>query len=129
MKCRHPKFGCPRIAQQISHAFGIEVNKGVVRRVLAVHFRPDQADSGPSWLTFIGHLKDGLRSVDLFRCESVGFGIFQPRRWAGARFCQRAGRGVSVQFAFGSYSSQVAEVEVAADVRNLRTHHQAAIRP
>ena len=26
---------------------------------------------GPSWLTFIGHLKDSLWSVDLFRCESV----------------------------------------------------------
>jgi len=26
---------------------------------------------GPSWLTLIGHLKDSLWSVDLFRCESV----------------------------------------------------------
>jgi putative transposase len=71
MKRRNPRFGCPRIAQQISHAFGIEVNKDVVRRVLVKHFRPDQSDSGPSWLTFIGHLKDGLWSVDLFRCESL----------------------------------------------------------
>ncbi len=71
MKRRNPKFGCPRIAQQISHAFGIEVDKDVVRRVLAVYFRPDQGDSGPSWLTFVGHLKDGLWSVDLFRCESL----------------------------------------------------------
>jgi putative transposase len=71
MKRRNPRFGCPRIAQQISHAFGIEVDKDVVRRVLAVYFRPDQGDSGPSWLTFVGHLKDGLWSVDLFRCESL----------------------------------------------------------
>jgi putative transposase len=71
MKRRNPKFGCPRIAQQICHAFGIEVDKDVVRRVLAVYFHPDQGDSGPSWLTFIGHLKDGLWSVDLFRCESL----------------------------------------------------------
>jgi len=30
-----------------------------------------QMVSGPSWLTFIGHLKDSLHSIDLFRCESV----------------------------------------------------------
>ena len=27
--------------------------------------------SGPSWLTFLGHAKDSLWSVDLFRCESA----------------------------------------------------------
>jgi hypothetical protein len=26
---------------------------------------------GPSWLSFIGHIKDSLWSVDLFRCESI----------------------------------------------------------
>jgi putative transposase len=26
---------------------------------------------GPSWLTFIGHMKGSLWSVDLFRCESI----------------------------------------------------------
>ena len=26
---------------------------------------------GPSWLTFLGNLKDSLWSVDLFRCESL----------------------------------------------------------
>jgi putative transposase len=26
---------------------------------------------GPSWLSFIGHLKDSLWSIDLFRCESA----------------------------------------------------------
>jgi putative transposase len=71
MKRRNPRFGCPRIAQQISHAFGIEINKDVVRRVLAKHFHPDHRDTGPSWLTFIGHIKDSLWSVDLFRCESI----------------------------------------------------------
>jgi hypothetical protein len=25
----------------------------------------------PSWLSFIGHMKDSLWSVDLFRCESI----------------------------------------------------------
>ena len=26
---------------------------------------------GPSWLTFLGHTKDSLWSLDLFRCESM----------------------------------------------------------
>ena len=35
-------------------------------------YRPGaDLDHGPSWLTFIGHMKDSLWSVDLFRCESV----------------------------------------------------------
>jgi putative transposase len=40
-KRRNPKFGCVRIAQQVAHAFGIEMDKDVVRRVLVKHFRPD----------------------------------------------------------------------------------------
>ena len=71
MKWRNPRFGCVRIAQQISHAFGIEIDKDVVRRVLAKHFRPAPGANGPSWLTFIGHLKDSLWSADLFRVESI----------------------------------------------------------
>ena len=55
MKRRNSRFGCPRIAQQISKAFGIEIDKDVVRRVLAKHYRPESGGSGPSWLTFIGH--------------------------------------------------------------------------
>src|SRR4029434_9786511 len=27
--------------------------------------------SGPSWLTLLGHAKDSLWSVDMFRCESA----------------------------------------------------------
>jgi len=71
MKRRNPRFGCPRIAQQIARAFGIDIDKDVVRRVLAQHFRPSPGDGGPSWLTFLGHMKDSLWSVDLFRCESI----------------------------------------------------------
>src|ERR1700738_1762786 len=37
MKRRNPKFGCVRIAQQITHAFGTEIDKDRVRRVLAKH--------------------------------------------------------------------------------------------
>ncbi len=71
MKPRNPRFGCPRIAQQIAHAFGIEIDKDVVRRVLAQYYRPNPGDGEPSWLTFLGHMKDSLSSVDLFRCESI----------------------------------------------------------
>jgi putative transposase len=70
-KRRNPRTGCPRIAQQIAHAFGIDIDKDIVRRVLAKHYRPEAGTDGPSWLSFIGHLKDSLWSVDLFRCESI----------------------------------------------------------
>jgi len=36
----------------------------------ARHYRPEKNFSGPSWLTFLGHIKDSLWSIDLFRCES-----------------------------------------------------------
>ena len=41
LKRRNPRFGYMRIAQQISHTFGVEIDKDVVRRVLAGHYRPD----------------------------------------------------------------------------------------
>jgi transposase InsO family protein len=71
MKRRNPRFGCVRIAQQIAHACGIEIDKDVVRRVLAQHYRPESGTDGPSWLTFIAQAKDSLWSLDLFRCESI----------------------------------------------------------
>ena len=71
MKHRNPKFGCVRIAQQFAHAFGIEVDKDVVRRVLAKHFRPEPGADGPSWLTLIAHAKASVWSVDLFDVEAV----------------------------------------------------------
>ena len=71
MKQRNPTWGCPRIAQQIALAFDIPIDKDVVRRILASHYRPAKNSGGPSWLTFIGHLKDSLWSLDLFRCKSA----------------------------------------------------------
>ena len=72
MKRRNPRWGCPRIAQQTSLAFGVEIDKDVVRRVLARYYRPGHSGSnGPSWLTLIAQSKDSLWSVDLFRCESI----------------------------------------------------------
>ena len=71
MKGRNPKFGYLRIAQQISYVFGVNLDKDVVRRVLAKHYRPALGADGPSWLNFIVQCNDSLWSVDLFRCESV----------------------------------------------------------
>lgn len=72
MKRRNPRFGNQRIAEQISHAFAVQIDRDVVRRVLARHYGSDHPDaSGPSWLTFIAQAKDSLWSVDLFRCESI----------------------------------------------------------
>ena len=71
MKQRNPRYGCPRIAQQINLAFGLDLDKDIVRRVLAVHYKPDPADRGPFGLTTLGHAKDSLWSVDLFRAESI----------------------------------------------------------
>jgi putative transposase len=71
LKRRNPKSGCVRIAQQISHAFSVDIDKDVVRRVLAKNYGPAPDAEGPSWLSFIAHCKDSLWSVDLFRCQSI----------------------------------------------------------
>jgi len=70
MKIRNPRFGARRIAMQITNIFGIEIDKNVVLRVLAKH-KSLPTGNGPSWLSFIGHMKDSLWSIDFFRCESI----------------------------------------------------------
>lgn len=71
LKRCNPRFGSPRVAQQINKAFGINIDKDVARRVLGAHYRPDPSEGRPSWLTFLGHTKDSLWSIDLFRRESI----------------------------------------------------------
>jgi transposase InsO family protein len=71
MKRRNPYFGCRKIAEQISSAFGIALNKDVVRRILARHYPPGLDGGATSWLAAIGHAKDRLWSGDLFRAESI----------------------------------------------------------
>lgn len=71
MKQRNPSWGGPRIAQQLALAFGVPINKGIVRRVLAKYYRPKPDSCGPSWLTFLGQAKDSLWSMDLLCCESA----------------------------------------------------------
>ena len=73
MKDKNPLIGYGRISMQIYKEFGIEISRFTVGRILRKHFRNDNPGKGegPSWLTFIGHMKDSLWSVDLFRCESI----------------------------------------------------------
>ncbi len=71
MKRRNPNFGYQRIADQMSLIFDIEIDKDVVRRVLARHYWRERGSNGPPWLTFLCHRKDSLWSVDIFRCESL----------------------------------------------------------
>jgi transposase len=55
MKRRNPRFGYMRIAQQIAHAFGVQIDKDVVRRVLAKHYRPDDSGTnGPEPTALLG---------------------------------------------------------------------------
>ncbi len=70
LKYRNPRMGYDRIAMQIYQAFGIQVDKHVVRRILIKHYKP-RYPGGPSWLTFLSQTKDSLWSIDLFRCESI----------------------------------------------------------
>jgi putative transposase len=43
MKQRNPSWGCPQIAQQVNLAFGVSIDKDIVRRILAEHYRPRPA--------------------------------------------------------------------------------------
>ena len=71
MKQRNAHFGCPRIAQQINKAFGVNIDKDVVRRVLAKHYRPKPFDGELSWLTFFRHTSESLCSIALFQRKSI----------------------------------------------------------
>ena len=71
MKRRNQQFGYGRIAMQIYKEFGIDISRFAVARILRQNFKKQPDNDGPSWLTFIGHAKDSLWSVDLFRCESI----------------------------------------------------------
>ena len=66
MKRRNPRFGCRKIAEQISRAFAIEINKDIVRRILIQHYRPGPGGDGPSWLTVIG-----TSELDLFAANHL----------------------------------------------------------
>jgi len=123
MKQRNHRWGCPRIAEQIALAFNLPIDKDVVRRILAHHYWPGRDAAGPSWLTFLGHMKDSLWSMDLFRCESatlrthwvlvvidqytrriIGFGI-QAGAVDGVALCRMFNRAIRGQGCMPKYLS------------------------
>src|SRR5207249_7482003 len=123
MKQRNPNWGCPRIAQQIALAFHVQIDKDVVRRILARHYRPGQDSDSPSWLTFLGHMKDSLWSMDVFRCESatlrshwilvvmdqytrriIGFGV-HAGKVDGVALCRMFNRAIRGQLRMPKYLS------------------------
>src|SRR5215813_1819166 len=74
MKRRNPTWGCPRIAQQITLAFGVDIDKDVVRRILGKHYGLESRSDGPSWLTFFGQAKD-IHDKDLSRENTYLLGL------------------------------------------------------
>jgi transposase InsO family protein len=73
MKQRNPRYGYRRIAMQVYQSFGINISYFSVGRILRKHHssKPRGNSDGPSWLTFIGNVTDGLWSVDFVKCESI----------------------------------------------------------
>jgi putative transposase len=71
MKQRNPNWGCPRIAQQIALVFHIQIDKDVVRRILAHHHSPEQDSGGPSWLTFLGPQRGRLAPEQIHTPKAV----------------------------------------------------------
>jgi hypothetical protein len=78
LKRRSPNWGCPRIAQQITLAFGVAIDKDVVRRILSVHYSPESGSGALHGSPFFatGRTVCGAAictAVNPQRCEPVGF--------------------------------------------------------
>jgi putative transposase len=111
MKQRNPGYGYRRISMQVSHAFGVSIDKDVVRRVLNKHFKTNPKNTGPSWLTFIGHMKDSLWSVDLFCCESIHL----KTHWVMAVMDQFTRRVIG----FSSHQGSVTGIDLCCMFNNI----------
>ncbi len=104
-----------------------------MRRVLAKRYGPDRPGvSGPSWLPFFAQTKDGLWSVDLFRCES----ILLRSHWvlvAIDAFSRRiVGFGIDSEYIDGSRwlaNLRVLGVEGIKSARYVPTSHPFVERP
>jgi len=69
MKQCNPRYGCPRIAQQVNLAFGLDIDKNVVRRILAVHYKPEPGNSGQDWPERISSDNDPLFQYDQWKAN------------------------------------------------------------
>ena len=65
-----PRADAQAIYERQRHA-DLAVDADARARILAVRYQPEPDSAGPSWLTVLGHTKDSLWSLDLFRCESA----------------------------------------------------------
>ena len=70
MKRRNPSFGYGRISMQIFETFGVAISRFAVARILRKNRHNLPSGDGPSWLTFIGHMADGLWSRGAVRSTS-----------------------------------------------------------
>jgi hypothetical protein len=81
-KRSNPRFGYVRIAQQIAHAFGVEIDKDIVRRVLAKHWRPGdlEAESAGRLTTVCGkqNLSANLNQRRMSPCPQILRGLLAP---------------------------------------------------
>ncbi|MCP4287935.1 MAG: hypothetical protein GY792_26450 [Gammaproteobacteria bacterium] len=59
MKRRNPRYGHPKIAEQISKLFGIEIDKDIVRWVLVKYYHPDTDGSSSSYKPQLSAKKTG----------------------------------------------------------------------
>jgi len=105
LKRRNRGFGCPRIALIISKTFGIEIDKHVVRRVLAKHYRPESGgcvtmNSRPTGSGFVvtwesdGQRKGGCNLIYTWSKLKTGardLGRYYLRKDPGARRIAHAG--------------------------------------
>ncbi len=98
MKRRNAKFGCVRISQQISYAFGVHIDKDVVRRVLEVLpacarrqgsfvFRCESILLKSHWVMAV---------MDLFTRRLVGLSV-APAPIDGVRVCRMFNHALAAQ--------------------------------
>jgi len=71
MKRRNPYFGCRKIAEQISSAFGVELDKDVVRRICSALSTRTKAERRPLLAVGDRVCQGLLVERDLFRVESI----------------------------------------------------------
>jgi hypothetical protein len=87
MKKRNPTWDASRLPVRSTWLSEPLINKDVVRRILALHYCPDPGAGRSVMAGFLGHTKDSLWSLDLFRCESMLFVV--PWGLEGTRRCLR----------------------------------------
>ena len=126
-KQRNARFGCPRIAQQMNKAFGVHIDKDVVRRVLAKHYRPDPYHGRPSWETFLRYTRDSLSSIPLFRRESVRPRIHSILLSIG-RFtrtkidCGISGRTFDQTVVCSRFDAAIPVIDASRSLRSIHDH-------